>query len=194
MSKKRAKIKAPTLKPEETFQINGKTYELTTDMSFEQDMFVMNLVDEMGLDSIKNIDIDNIENDVLAKDYILASYRTGKLFDLLGAVMREKGITEDWTIAEAEANAHLVKTARGEARDAIRRNMVFLLLGFFVSGLDSSETFQKSSAELVLGGSPSSPIEAVSNSESGGPSSAPSPETTPARSRKSSRGPSVRAS
>jgi hypothetical protein len=134
----------------EPIKIGDRTFLLEDNMSFVQDMYVMDLVNSMGLD---DVDVNRLQGASLhreAKKLVIESYRTGNMFKLLGAMFTEKGTNPDeWTEAVADANGEAFKMIRDkETKLAIERNMVLILLSFFTTGLSSTETFLNFSGDI----------------------------------------------
>lgn len=127
--------------------IEGRTFVLQTDPSFGQDMYMHDLVNRMGLDEIDVTRFKDGRLDHEVKKLVIESYRTGDMFNLLGAVLVEKGKELEWTEETAEENGELFKKARGEAKQILERDAAFLLLSFFTEGLSSMKTSPSFSLE-----------------------------------------------
>jgi hypothetical protein len=126
--------------------VSGRRFASVEETTFEQDIYIMRLLEEAGLRKLAEVfdaGKDNIGD--IAHQVILTAYTHGRLFSLLGAVMEEEGVT--WTPEVAERNAKFFSQLRSpEDKGALKNSIVAVILGFFVSGLLSSKTSQKSSA------------------------------------------------
>jgi hypothetical protein len=167
--------------------VGGRTFRPSASTTFKQDIFVMSLVTEAGLEDIAakfkegNFDIDEV-----AQKIIITAFTRGKLFELLGAVMEEEGT--DWTIERAKANAEFFANLRStEDKLALRGSIVAVILGFFVSGLlasrnstislTSEQSYDRNGV-IVPSVAPTPSPEATSTSVTGTASSENSPTST----------------
>lgn len=181
---------APTLDQPLTAQpitVGGRTFRPSTSTTFKQDIYVMSLVDEAGLDGIaKQFKEGNFDIDDVAQKIIITAFTRGKLFELLGAVMEEEGVA--WSIEASKANAEFFAGLRAmEDKTALRGSIVAVILGFFVSGLLASRSSTTSltseqsydrNGVTVPSVAPTSSPEATTTSATGMASSANSPTTT----------------
>jgi hypothetical protein len=177
-------------------EFDGRTFRMQTDMTVEQDLYVMDLIERMGLTEADLNDLtrgNQPEKEKAARSLILGAYRSGELFKLIGTLMNEDDV--EWTPEVSEENAELFATMRDKKVKAkILKNLTMLLLAFFTYGLPSSQISQSFSMARgsdvgILNPNP----EAVSGSANGNPSSVPSPER-PKKSVKRSRGQSAKRS
>lgn len=165
--------------------IAERTFRPCASTTFKQDMYVMTLLKAAGL--VKLADGFDLSKDLddVAQNIIIEAFASGKLFDLLGAVMEEVG--KPWTIKDAKANAEFfADLSKPEDKAALHGSIVGILLGFFVSGALSGKTSPKFSTEprqplgapgLLAGDRSEAP--GTGTMGSGMTSSAPSPEETP---------------
>lgn len=162
-------------------EVAGRRFTAVSDTSFEQDIWIMQLLQESGLRQMAekfNVVSDDLSN--VSQEVIIAAFRSGKLFQLLGAVMVEDG--KEWTLESAKANADFfAKLTSREDKNAMRASIVSVILGFFVSGLLALGTSETSSVRLEpvdVQQPEKSPSEASTISETGELSSGSSPATT----------------
>jgi hypothetical protein len=160
--------------------VAGRTFRASTSTTFKQDIYVMSLVTDSGLEDIATkFKAGNFDIDVVAQQIIIQAFTRGKLFELLGAVMEEEGV--DWTIERAKANAEFFASLRAsEDKVALRGSIVAVILGFFVSGLLASRTLTTSltSEQSDPDAGPTSSPEVSSTSAAGTASSGNLPDST----------------
>lgn len=128
-----------------TITIAGQVYRPVVDTSFEQDLYAMQLVSEAGLtDLAASFEKDSDKDlETLATRLVLQAFRSGKLFELLAAVIQGPGPTP-WSIEQAQVNAKVFATLTApEDKKALQGSLVGVILGFFVSGVVSLKTSQK---------------------------------------------------
>lgn len=159
------------------FSIGDRTFVMEDNPSPEQDFYIMEKIERMGLFDIQPEQIAGKRMDRETKRVLMEAYRSGQLFNLLGAVMVEKGV--EWSEENGEENAELFRTTRDpEARKFILRNATFVLMSFFASGLTSSVTSPSFLGGLAGATSAISPRGESSNSETGSPQSEKSRKAT----------------
>jgi hypothetical protein len=169
--------------------ISGRTFRPCASTTFKQDMYVMTLLKAAGL--VKLADGFDITKDLdeVAQVIIVEAFASGKLFDLLGAVMEEVGVP--WTVDGAKANGEFFGNLSGtEDKKKLHGSIVGILLGFFVSGALSGKTSPKFSTEPRQPGDDAralrdgvrSEVPWAGTTESGTTSSETSPEGTPSNS------------
>lgn len=125
--------------------VSGRRFKTATSMTFEQDIYTLKVLEESGLQDLAR-QYDPIHTDIskLSTKVIVTAFGSGKLFELLGAVLEEEGVP--WSIKTAEENAHFFSQLRDpQDKSALKSSMVAVILGFFVSGLLSSKTSKMSS-------------------------------------------------
>lgn len=111
--------------------------------SAEQDMYFMDLVDQVGLDNLSEDQLWNSNLDKAARSLLLKAYRSGHLWLMLGTAMVEKGAETDWTPEVAEEVGEVFRRVTDpKARETLEKNMVVMIMDFFVSALSSSKSFQ----------------------------------------------------
>jgi len=128
--------------------VDGRTF-VQEPPTFEQEMYIMQLVVESGLDQphIKlGIDpkTDDLERPV--KELIVNAYKSGNIFKLLGAMVTEKGT--EWSREQAERSAELFrKTRDAEGKKQLHPALVGAIVAFFESAKSLETTSPISSVE-----------------------------------------------
>lgn len=152
--------------------IEGRTFRGSVSTTFEQDIYIMQVLEEAGLsDLASTFDITKDDIGDIQSRVIIKAFSSGKLFDLLAASLEEEGVK--WTVHRAKENAKFFANIRKtEDKKNLRGSIVGVVLGFFVSGLLSSKTFQKSSTVSLEPVEPDSGLQlsldaVVSDSETG---------------------------
>lgn len=156
--------------------VGGRTFQPVQDTSFEQDIYIWQLVVDAGLqDLAQAFDLRKDSVDDISMGIVMTAFKQGRLFDLLGSVLEEDGVP--WSIDTAKANAQFFAQLRDKKdKQSLYNNIASTLLGFFVSGLVSSKTFEKYSLQVadlkneseISGETPRSSVDPTS-SESGTP-------------------------
>jgi hypothetical protein len=120
--------------------VEGRTF-VQEPPTFEQEMYIMQRVMESGFDQpAKTLGLDPETNDLSrsVKLLIVHAYKSGVLFDLLGALVVEKGT--EWSPESAAANGKLFKNTRDqEAKNQLHPALVAAVTAFFLSA-NSLET------------------------------------------------------
>lgn len=135
-----------------TFTVSGRTFAPTKDTTFEQDLFIMDIVTEAGLSEDK-FELDStgkhLSND--AANLVLKAYRSGRLFLLLAGILEEQD--KPWTVDAAYDNANFFsKLSSKEDKKAIQAAVVGTVLSFFMAGDGSLRIFPKSLPRPVESG------------------------------------------
>lgn len=128
--------------------IGGRKFRQATDMTFEQELYVMSVVTEAGLIDLKT---DGTASEAglteTVMSVIVKAYSSGKLMILLASLLQEEGT--DWSIPMVEANAVWFSSLKDrESKDALLQVMTMALLAFFESGDVARLISQKSSVSL----------------------------------------------
>jgi len=134
-----------------TLTIAGQSYRPVSSTSFEQDLYAMQLVSEAGLTELaKSFENDSDKNlEQVATRLVLQAFRSGKLFELLAAVLQGPGPTP-WSIEQAQVNAKtFANLTDPKDKAALQGSLVGVILGFFVSGVVSLKISPRSSESLV---------------------------------------------
>lgn len=164
-------------------KVNGRAFRPPTEMTYERDMYIVQLLDESGLDKL--VDMYNpLEEELsdVAKRMVIKAFSTGKMFRLLATALDEDGV--EWSFAECDKNEQFFKKlTRKEDKLALQSSIVMVLMGFIVSGVLSSRTSRnyslRPSASLPISNDPFTSVGVRSStSASGATSSEPSPTTT----------------
>lgn len=122
--------------------VAGRKFNAVTNTTFKQDMLIMQILHEAGLRELaEKFDVLKDDLGAVAENVIIAAYKSGKLFELLGAVMIEEG--QPWTTESAKTNSEFfANLTSSEDKQALKGSIVAVILGFFVSGLFVSRTSQ----------------------------------------------------
>lgn len=125
------------------FEVAGRIFYPVQDTTFEQDLYVMDIVKSSGLDEVE-VKLDGKNLDKSAEEMVLRAYRTGNLFRLLAGIVVEKD--EAWSVEKAEENAGFFRTlSSNQDKKALHGAIIGAVLSFFMSGLGSSEISKMSS-------------------------------------------------
>lgn len=121
-------------------EVAGRRFKNSTATTFEQDMYVMQLLEETGLQKLAQ-DFNVLEQDIseISSKVIIQAFASGKLFHLLAGTLEEVGVP--WTVKNAQVNGEFFsKLTDPKDKDALKGSLVAVILSFFVSGLLSSKT------------------------------------------------------
>lgn len=151
-------------------------------------MYITQLINEAGLEDLaERFKLTGAsELDQICQHIILAAFASRKLFPLLGAAFEEVGVR--WTMESAMANAEFfAELTSAQDKAELNKSVAGVIIGFFVSGLLSSQTFLRSSTsapELQWSGTDSNNAPEILGaglgiSGSGTESFASSPASTP---------------
>lgn len=140
-------VKEEVLPPPEIV-VAGRHFTASVETTFEQDMFIMATVQQAGLNKLgQDFDFRSGEMTEIASQIIAKAFSSGKLFALLGAVLTESD--QEWTQELArERELFFRKIKKPEDKKALHAAIITVILGFFVSGLLSSQTSQVSLTPL----------------------------------------------
>jgi hypothetical protein len=171
---------AEPLQPPE-LEVGGKFFLTKFETTFEQDLHIMSVIREAGLDKLgAEIDFTTAEMSDIASRIIIKAFASGKLFDLLGAILCERG--KEWSMDLArDQGLFFSRLKKPEDKKALHGAIVMVILGFFVSGLMSSKTSQVSltPAQEYDAGQMQPKTEEQETSDSGDQSSESSPDSIP---------------
>jgi len=121
--------------------VEGRTFVQETP-TFEQEMYIMQRVVESGFDQphiTLGLSPDTKELERPIKQLIVHAYKSGTLFELLGAMLVEKGT--EWSPEQASRNAHLFQHTRDpESKKQLHPALVGAVLAFFESAGSSPQT------------------------------------------------------
>lgn len=154
--------------PSVAIMVGGKRFVPSTKTTFEQDMYVANLVSKAKLDELTQDFANNFEQTDLsgkAQQLVMQAYNSGQLFHLLSGVLSgPDGIA--WSPAQAKENAEFFANLTEEQdKQALHGSIVGAILGFFVSALTSSKTSRKFSSAPVVSADPDVHVETSSIEE-----------------------------
>jgi hypothetical protein len=178
----------PKLPIELPIVIAGRAFAPATDMTYEHDLYSVQLISEAGLEKLYE-EINPLETADLsdtAKHLVLQAFATGKLFRLLATLLVEEGT--EWSYAECDKNEEFFKKLKSrEDKKALQSSIVLIIFSFIVSGVLSSRISRnyslKPSATPLTNAPNADPFATVgvraSASASGITSSEPSPDTIP---------------
>ena len=128
--------------------VEGRTF-IQEPPTFEQEMYILQQVVESGFDQpIENLGLDPKTMNITSatKRLIVHAYKSGVLFDLLGALVTENG--QEWTPERAKEIGRLFKQTRDEeAKRQLHPALVAAISAFFVSA-SSSETTSPISSDI----------------------------------------------
>lgn len=129
---------------------NERVFRPSVPTTFEQDLFLMDLLDETGVGGIvDDIDPMTMELNEVGMRIIRMAYRSGKLFLLLGAILSEEGVVFSEDVAHANAEYFAGLTSPVD-KERLHGPVASVVLSFFMSALASSETSQKSLSRSEL--------------------------------------------
>lgn len=136
-------------------EVAGRKFRPSTETTFEQDLYIGGMLKEAGLVKMAaGFDMGKDEVSDVAMDIITTAFKSGKLFEILGAMMIEENVP--WTIESAQKNAHFFSQIRSTAeKQKLHGVIVGVILAFFVSGAISSQTSMIYSGESASGSQPS---------------------------------------
>lgn len=122
-----------------------RRFQAAKTTTFEQDLFLMDILEETGIGSLVNeIDLRTMDLNEVGMKIIRQAYRSGQLFLLLGAMLIEDG--RAWSEEAAHANSHYFATLSTPGdKEKLYAPVASVVLSFFMSALESSETSRKSS-------------------------------------------------
>lgn len=150
----------------DSITVAGRTFYPTQNTTFEQDIYLMSLMTETGIDKIAATVTEEMKLNQVAQKVIAAAYNSGKLFLILAAGMLEAG--KKWNKPESEALAQwLADLDQPEDKAKLHGLIATAVLGFFLIAVGSSKTSKSfgSPDEIVVKPEPST-SELPSTSES----------------------------
>jgi hypothetical protein len=119
------------------YLLGGRTFHMTVNTTIEQDLYIMQLVEDGGLQSlVGDVDFSKPEVVDVLRTLVIEAFARGQMWSLLGAVLEEDGA--EWTIEGAEERAKFLKKLRTkEDKAQMHRMIAVVILGFFVNALRS---------------------------------------------------------
>lgn len=134
-----------------TLVVDGRTF-VQEPPTFEQELYIMQMVTEIGLDRLGpslQLTDDNTDLQPIARQMIVQAYKTGLLFKLMGSLVVEQG--QEWTPELAEAQGELFRKTRDpEAKKQLQPALIGAIFAFFESGVSSDLTSHISSDDLAV--------------------------------------------
>jgi hypothetical protein len=123
--------------------LGGKLFRTTPDTTFEQDMFVMDEIQAVGFEHIKEeLHKDGEMTDKTA-GILIRAYKSGHLFRLLSGTLVEVG--KEWNPEDAKLNAGFFARLKDrESKETLQRQLLGIILSFLYAGSKLEETFRKS--------------------------------------------------
>lgn len=167
--------KAPVAEPEIPSEIvlEGRTFRLRDDLTAEQEFYMLDVTDTMGLDDLDpTVFLEGAPEEQLraGKQLVVKAYRSGSLFKMMSGMLIEEGV--EWDPEVAAENANFFRNLKdAESKRVFERTIVFALFTFFASGLLSTKTFLSSSSQIKVTPKARSQGEEASSSVNGSPSS-----------------------
>lgn len=128
------------------FDVGGVTYRIIGELTFEHDLYLMALIDEMGLRDPRVLLRPDATQAEQATALLMHVYRTGRTFELLGGLFVPDGVP--WSPAVSKETATRLAAATAPAEKAkLMGALSVALLGFFESALASLQTSPAPSGE-----------------------------------------------
>lgn len=138
---------APPLVDDELV-LGGRRFVPVAVTTFEHDVWMMAQVQAAGLHDLRRLFAEGRAVETIADDLLQGIWASGRTLHLLAGTLTEQG--RPWSPALAE---ELVLFFGGRTdpteKATLQAALVRLLLGFFVSGAESSATFPSSSAPTI---------------------------------------------
>lgn len=152
-------------------QLHGRTFEVVTTTTIQQDAFVIKRMRSMGMEEmVRSFDPATGNLDAFSERILLQAFEDGVLFEVLGGILLEPGVV--WTPARALENAAFFATLTDETdKETLYGAIGQLVVDFLLSAAQWSKTFRRSSV-LATG----EPPRGVANPSA--PSEVPSHTTT----------------
>ena len=135
---------APSLLDDE-LALGGRRFVPVAVTTFEHDIWMMAQVQAAGLHDLRRLFAEGRAVETIADDLLQRIWASGRTLHLLAGTLTEKG--RPWNPALAEELVQFFGTlTEPTEKAALQAALVRLLLGFFVSGAESSAIFPSSSA------------------------------------------------
>ena len=129
--------------------LGGRRFVPVAVTTFEHDVWMMAQVQAAGLHDLRRLFAEGRAVETIAEDLLQRIWASGRTLHLLAGTLTERG--RQWSPALAEELV-LFFGARTDPAEkaALQAALVRLLLGFFVSGAESSASFPSSSAPTTV--------------------------------------------
>lgn len=125
--------------------LGGRCFVPVAVTTFEHDVWMMAQVQAAGLHDLRRLFAEGRAIETIADDLLQRIWASGRTLHLLAGTLTEKG--QPWRPALAEELVQFFGArADPEEKALLQAALVRLLLGFFVSGAESSAIFPSSSA------------------------------------------------
>ncbi len=141
------------VKTDDKIVIANRTFHPATKTTFNQDLYVLELIEGAEVEALTKATKDNLEDAALK--VLTRATKSGKLFLLLAALIVEEGTK--WTVESSKANAEFFGNLDEPAdKEQLHGAIVGVLLSFFVNAEAFSKTSLKSSPAVERSRAPSS--------------------------------------
>ncbi len=138
---------APALLDDELV-LGGRRFVPVAVTTFEHDVWMMAQVQAAGLHDLRRLFTEGRAIETIADDLLQRIWASGRTLHLLAGTLTEQG--RPWSPALAEELVQFFGARSDPDEKALlQAALVRLLLGFFVSGAESSATFPSSSAPTI---------------------------------------------
>ncbi|MBK8002380.1 MAG: hypothetical protein IPK12_00205 [Gemmatimonadetes bacterium] len=125
--------------------LGGRRFVPVAVTTFEHDVWMMAQVQAAGLHDLRRLFAEGRGVETIAEDLLQRIWASGRTLHVLAGTLTEKG--QPWSPALAEELVQFFGArADPEEKALLQAALVRLLLGFFVSGAESSAIFPSSSA------------------------------------------------
>lgn len=129
--------------------LGGRRFVPVALTTFEHDVWMMAQVQAAGLHDLRRLFAEGRAVETIAEDLLQRIWASGRTLHLLAGTLTEQG--RPWSPALAEEQVRFFGgLTEPTAKAALQAALVRLLLGFFVSGAESSATFPSSSAPTTV--------------------------------------------
>lgn len=141
-----------TTKEEIKVTLAGRIFRKATTTTIDQDAFVMKRMRDFGLvEFAASFDLEKDDMNAFSEKLLLQAFETGQLFEILGGVLVEEGVT--WSRTVAMTNARFFETLTAlEDKEQLFSSIAAVLLDFLVAAAAWSKHSQKFS--VAVGGTP----------------------------------------
>jgi len=146
--RRRARSSSTPAPVDDELVLGGRRFVPVAVTTFEHDVWMMAQVQAAGLHDLRRLFAEGRAVETIADDLLQRIWASGRTLHLLAGTLTEQG--RPWSPALAEELV-MFFGARADPTEkaALQAALVRLLLGFFVSGAESSATFPSSSAPMT---------------------------------------------
>jgi hypothetical protein len=143
--RRRAPRPSAPLPPDDELVLGGRRFVPVAATTFEHDVWMMAQVQAARLHDLRRLFAEGRAVETIAEDLLQRIWASGRTLHVLAGTLTEKG--QPWSPALAEELVQFFGArADPEEKALLQAALVRLLLGFFVSGAESSAIFPSSSA------------------------------------------------